>query len=397
MPSHRPFDSTVGSSRGARCPLPAPRWLGVFVAALALGGTGCEGCAGIQDITPTGSGGGGTGGAGTGAQGGAVAGGQGGAGGAALACVPDGVEPGVDCSEILSGEDALEIGALFESDYTCAHVGFLLQADVPYPQGGLAFSPDDPSTLLVVGGAGQQDAGLYTVGVLRDDDCHIAALTGGQKIAGVEYARGVTVGPGGALFFSLGHFPFGEEEVVTGLARMETGKTTPDEVVNLEDLGVTQVAAGIGFLPDGSPGAGGLAITTQPLATEIDPGVWYSVELGGGGVGPLDVLGVTERTTFADPVSFVFVRAGSPKFQKDAVLVTEYLPRAIYAHDVDPDGAPGVTKGPLLTVPPNAGPQDSPLSPSGTVIDPVTGDLLVVLLEQEMVVAVRGFAPPPAR
>lgn len=377
----------------------------LLLVGLACGGAACQMIAGIRDVTRAAGGAGGTGGEG-GKGGAGGAGGKGGAGGGGPSCVPTAPLDPPDCSTLFSDETkVLSIAHELKASYTCVDIGWLGGLGDPnmfYPTRGILIPKDAPDTLLVVKDVGEMEgqAALYRIPLLRDQACHIAGIGMAEKIADLEHVDGITRDPGGALLFGRSNSPSTEQApIVAGLARMKVGSNAPDELLDLTlpEFGVNQPVSGVGFVPSGFLGAGKLVFTTS-RTDFVSPPVskWFSVNLAGDGTGPLEdeVLGVTEEANLDGPASFAFLHAGSLGFPTDTVLISDYRQRGIFAYTMTMTGAPdSQSKRTVVQIPKEAGISQTDVGPWGIALDPVSGDLLVVLREFQELVAIRGFSP----
>lgn len=336
--------------------------------------SGCEGCAGIETVTRA------TGGStGTGGQGGGPV------------CEGGPPQAPARCDSPFNGEDAVSLGAGLPMD-ACVVAGSLVDAGVAWGVGGLLFSDEDPNTLLVVGAAETADAALYSVPVLRDEECHLAGLGAAKKIANTPYADGLTRGPDGALFFGLGQF---QQPIIAGVGRMKPASEGLDEVVDLTPFGLDLAVTGVGIVPNGFPGAGTFVLLTYSLDVANDPGRWYSVELTHGLDGPLAVTAVTPRADLAAPASIVFLPANNGVYSTQKALVADHAAYAVMAYDLDAAGVPKTALGEPLFTNSMAGLGElGRVRPWGMALDPVGGDLLVdVVGDSEQLLALRGFSP----
>jgi hypothetical protein len=267
------------------------------------------------------------------------------------------------------------IDAQFAGKYTCFDLG-------PVPglprnkYGGLTLTLDRCSSSLLIGGDANLPTGkLYAVPVGRDAGGHVAGFTG----AGVVHADapyndgGITFGPNQILFFT--RWPSNE------LQQTRAGSTMADRVVDLTMLGVAQASASLAFVPPGLPAAGALKLVAW------GEGQWYTVPVHpDGDVFALDAA-KQDLTLPGGPEGFVYVAAGSPLFDKDSLLVSEWTDNAIAAYQIDDQGNPVLaTRRPLLT-----GLQGA----EGAYRDPATGDFFFSTwgADVDRVIVVRGFAP----
>jgi Putative Ig domain len=128
----------------------------------------------------------------------------------------------------------VELGDRFKTDYTSYNLG--LPNGLPEPIGPMVFLPGDPDTVLIGGGIASCGGAIYKVKVLRGEGGHIIGFDNDGDpdtpyVAEFDqyapYLAGMTYAPDGSLITTTKKSPF----------------------------------AGIGFVPEGLPGAGQLKTT----------------------------------------------------------------------------------------------------------------------------------------
>ncbi|MGE0383295.1 MAG: VPLPA-CTERM sorting domain-containing protein [Gammaproteobacteria bacterium] len=249
--------------------------------------------------------------------------------------------------------------------------------------GGLAFVPGDPHTLLVGGRAAGPLAAVYAVGVARDAAGHIVGYSGPPVLR--SSAAGVTGGIDGGLAFGPGGVLFYTTYRDNQLGQIEPGSTAPDRLIDLTTLGVLRSTGSLQFVPPGFGGAGRLKILS------FTRGLWYDATVAADGAGTFDVaLSGVELFIGGGPEGVVYVGAGNPGFDRDAILVSEWSNGRVVSYDIDANGDPILeTQRIFISALSNA---------QGAAIDPLTGDFLFSKYagDDRGVVVVGGFAPPSA-
>ena len=267
----------------------------------------------------------------------------------------------------------------FDDAYTATDIG--TPAGVPANLGGLTLKAGTTDRLLIGGAANQTAGALYEIGVVRDGAGHITGFSG----AATRFADaanndgGITYGPGGVLF--LARYPN------TEIGQTRPGSAITDKVVPLAPLGITGSPGSLLFVPPGQPGAGSLKIASY------SGGQWYDAAVTPDGAGTYDIVDVRPiaGAVLSGPEGFIYVNAGSPRFNGPSLLVSEYSAGRVSAFEVDGDGDPRVsTRRDFITGLSGA---------EGAFVDPVTGDFLFSTFGgANRVIVVRGFArplPPP--
>jgi hypothetical protein len=267
----------------------------------------------------------------------------------------------------------------FDDAYRATDIG--TPTGVPANLGGLTLRAGTTDRLLIGGAANQTTGALYEIGVVRDGTGHITGFSGtATRFAdAANNDGGVTYGPGEVLF--LARYPNNE------IGQTRPGSAITDKVVPLAPLGITGSPGSLLFVPPGHPGAGSLKIASY------SGGQWYDAAVAADGAGTYDIVNVRAipGAVLSGPEGFVYVNAGSPRFNGASLLVSEYSAGRVSAFEVDGDGDPRVsTRRDFITGLSGA---------EGAFVDPVTGDFLFSTFGgANRVIVVRGFArplPPP--
>jgi hypothetical protein len=272
----------------------------------------------------------------------------------------------------------------YDLHYTAYDLG--APPGIPNPLGGSAVLVTDDNTLLIAGSSENSAGAIYSIGVTRDSCGHILGFAGtAQVVATTPFvdANLVYESPALMLYTEWPQFR---------LSQLPAGATTPARQTDLIALGMPsaddQGPGGLGIVPPGLAGAGGLRLVTWPR------GRWFQVTTAPDG--PLLAITAIQNTVTIpnEPGGFAYVPAGSPGFPQQAVIVAEWrigtpaLDRVV-VYDVDPQGDPIVgTRREFFSSFPR---------PWGAYFEPVTGDYLFLSwgTGQDHVYVVQGFVPPP--
>lgn len=249
---------------------------------------------------------------------------------------------------------------------------------VPPLYGGLTLKFDDPNTLLIGGNANDKPGALYSISVVRDAENHITGFTG-NAVRFCDAAwndGGVVYGPNAVLF--LARWPANE------LGQTRPGSTITDSIIDLKPFGIENSLSALQFVPPGYAGAGRLKFVTW------EGGQWFDVvitNVPGGTFGIGSATEVPDSRLPGGPEGFVYVPPGSPSFDSEAMLVSEFSDGNVVAYDVDANGDPIVATRRLFVV----GLEGA----EGAFIDPLTGDFLFSTFGGgDRVVAIRGLNRP---
>jgi hypothetical protein len=286
-----------------------------------------------------------------------------------------GTGPGAERTTASSGPSIAES---FSSDYSITSIGGV--PGVPDCCGGLTFFFSDPNTIVIGSDPNDVEGAMYTVGVTRDGDDHITGFSGtATRLAdAANNDGGVVYGPGDVLFLARYEDPDG------WLGQTKPGSAATDKIVDLAPLGVVNPPGGLGFVPEGFPGAG------QMKMGSYDDGNWYTLEINPDGTGTYEITSATLELNLgedAGPEGFAFVPAGSPGFDEPTVLISEYDGDVVSAWDLDSNGDPTLGTRTEFVVDVDG--------PEGATFDPVTNDFLFTRYRVDEVFVVQGFASPP--
>jgi hypothetical protein len=280
----------------------------------------------------------------------------------------------------------VELAPEFQSYYRVFDLGEI--SGVPNPIGGITVKFGDPSVLLVAGKSEKPEGAIYEVKVTRDPCGHIMEFASeGVLVAKTPYVdANLVYSPGKDLLFYTKWPQY-------TLCQLPYGSSSPAVQTNLINFGMEfigdQGPGGLGFVPPGIPDvAGDLRVVTWP------GGRWYHVDLKANGE-LFKVASIRKTKQLPNkPGGFAYVPAGSPGFESEAIIVSEfreYEPEKhrVVVYEVDNAGDPVVsTRKEFLTKFPR---------PWGAYFEPVTGDFLFLSwgAGANRVFLIQGFAPPP--
>ncbi|EHJ15014.1 PPC domain-containing protein [Crocosphaera watsonii] len=258
---------------------------------------------------------------------------------------------------------------------------------VPGGYGGIAFLDDD--TLLVTGEAYSPEAKIYEVELIRDPDTNtiigfagpatflanapgIGSVDPDIEVGGLD--GGLIVARNGTLLYTT-YFDNSIGQILPGNSDPE-----PNAFINLSELGVDPPSTGaLTIVPEGSPGAGRLKITSydngnfyDALLTENDDGT-YSITIEGS----IDLTpGENEDQDNPRGVEGpVYVDDTYSNFTTPSVIISQFDTSTLNAFEVDELGNPILETERLFL---------DGLSGNGGFLfgfieDPVTGDFLASL------------------
>ena len=292
----------------------------------------------------------------------------------ARSACPGGVSPPPrPCAEI-----GVTVDPAYADRYTCFDLG-PVPGVPPTKYGGLTLTQEKCSTTLLIGGEANLAAGkIYAVPVLRDQTGHISGFGGtAQVFADAPY------NDGGLVFTSQGvllatRWPSNEIQMT------RPGAATVDKVIDLAPLGVAFASASLNFVPATLPAAGALKLVSW------SQGSWYTVTLQPDGQGLFDIPTVMFSLNLpGGPEGFVYVAKGSPLFDVDSLLVSEWTANRISTYTIDDEADPVLGSRRDFVVGLDGA--------EGAYRDPATGDFFFSTWGQmaDRVIVVRGFAPIP--
>lgn len=249
----------------------------------------------------------------------------------------------------------VELGDRFKTDYSSYNLG--LPTGLPEPIGPMVFLPGDPDTVLIGGGIASCGGAIYKVKVLRGEGGHIIGFDNdgdpdtpyvAEFYQYAPYLAGMTYAPDGSLITTTKKSPF----------------------------------TGIGFVPDGLPGAGQLKTTGHWPNT----GFYTDAYLGNGQYNNAVQSGLIEPGSG----SFVYRPNTAKDFETGAeILIADPNGNRVLAYKLDSAGNPIAGSSTVFL--------KDLASVTGTVVDPLTGDLLFSAAGGEVdrshntILAVRGL------
>jgi hypothetical protein len=287
------------------------------------------------------------------------------------------------------GVGAQTVGPAFSGNYTLDPLNNV--TGLPGNAGGLAFKNGDTSKLIIGGNANRPSGAVYEISVQRNSSGNITGWVGSatQISTAPNIDGGLSYGPilnngvspnGSVLFFTT----YSDNK----LGQIKSGSSTHDRLIDLTSLGVSSSTGAVGFVPTGFAGAGRIKIVSYTS------GEWYDgvvTAATGANSGTYDVSALTLKASLprGGPEGFVFVKAGSPNFSNDSIVIADYSNYEFHAYEIDSNGDPIVsTKRVLVTGLSGA---------IGASIDPLTGDFIFGTFGSPgPVFALRGFLPPSA-
>jgi hypothetical protein len=265
-------------------------------------------------------------------------------------------------------------------DYAQYYTAYLLGTVPGMPTGhlgGCTIAATDDNTLLLVGNSETQSAGLWSIGVVRDNCGHIVAWQGqAQKIADAPYMdANLPYTDQGVLLYS--QWP------VNKLGQLLPGASTPSSETDLLPFGITDSPGGLAFVPSYLAASGELRAAGWPS------GFFYHIDYAVQTPPLLTVTGASQSTTVTEGGGFAYVPPGSPGFPTPSLIMAEWSGHAVVTYEVDANGDPlPATRKPFFTSFP---------APWGAYFEPVTGDYLFLTWETvpDRVYIVQGFEKPP--
>jgi hypothetical protein len=284
---------------------------------------------------------------------------------------------------VSSGSNLVPAGpeAVLAAEYAQHYQAFLLGTVPGLPTdghlGGCTIAATDDNTLLVVGNSETPAAGLWSIGVVRDNCGHIVAWNGqAQKIADAPYMdANLPYTDKGVLLYSA--WP------VNKLGQLMPGATSPSSETDLAIFGVSDSPGGLAFVPSYLPAAGELRAAGWPA------GSFYHLDYAVQSPPLLTITGASLATTVTEGGGFAYVPPGSPGFPKPSLIMAEWQGSAVVSYEVNDQGDPlPATRKPFFTTFP---------MPWGAYFEPVTGDYLFLTWESvpDRVYIVQGFDKPP--
>jgi hypothetical protein len=269
--------------------------------------------------------------------------------------------------------------------------------------GGCAVKPGDPSKLIIAADAETANAQIYEIGITRDQCGHIVSFVGmATSLVAVPNADAtIVMTSSGNLLFPI--YPLAQ------LSQVETKGWTLTDTWSLNPP--FQGWANSTSWTDGQQSPGGLAFVPASIvpgaklrAVGYPEGDWAHIELVKKASDPAlyDFVQATKTGIVIPngPGGFAYVPAGSSGFEKNSIIVTEWLmgaigplvlgdPQKVVVYEVDANGDPIVgTRKEFFS---------AFHKPWGAYFDEVTGDFMFMswAVAPDHIAQVRGFAKPP--
>jgi hypothetical protein len=286
----------------------------------------------------------------------------------------------VECSDKpgkLAGPEVV-IAAEFAELYTTYELGPVPGIPADARLGGCVISYDDPNTLLIAGYSEAPNGKIYKIGVERGNCDHIVGFTGqAAAVADTPYIdANLIYVKSGLLLYS--------EWPVNNISQLLPGANAPARTTDLDPLGVANSIGGLGFVPPGFVDEGGMRLLSWP------GGQWNHLERQPDG--ELFTLSNPKQTAVLPngPGGFAYIPEGSPGFDVDHLIVSEWSTDTVGVYEVDPQGDPAApTRKDFFTAFPR---------PWGAYFEPLTGDFIFLTWGAgvDRLYIVQGFkAPPP--
>lgn len=285
----------------------------------------------------------------------------------------------VDCSDeppIPAGPDVV-LAPEFAEFYKTYELGQVPGIPTDSRLGGCVISNTDPNVLLVAGDSETATGKVWAIEVVRGNCDHIVNFKGvAQVVAETPYVdANLALVESGLLFYTA--WP------VNQISQLLPGQMAPGVTTDMAALGVENSVSGLGFVPPGFVDAGGMRTITWP------GGKWYHLERTANG-NTFDLANAQQTTALLfGPGGFAYVPDGSPGFEVDHLIVSEWSAGTVGVYRVDDQGdpLPESRKDFYLDFP----------SPWGAYFEPLTGDFMFLTwgAGQDRIYIVQGFEPPP--
>jgi hypothetical protein len=263
----------------------------------------------------------------------------------------------------------------YAASYSITNLGTV--PGIPTPFGGIAFSAASPNVILLGGAANTVNGLFYSVPVVRGTGGHIVSFGAFTALGfGTNNDGGIAYGPGGVLFYA--EYPIGK------VGEVKTGSNADNKTVTLSSIGFLGSPGPLNFVPPGFNGAGLLKFA------DYISGGFYTVAFSADGLGTYNLTSATLQTTVTGgPEGIIYVPAGSPLFPVQSMILAEFNNGQLSTYAINGNGDPMVaTRHAFVTGLTGA---------EGSVIDPVTGDLIFSTFGGgNRVIEVRGFSVPAA-
>ncbi|MBZ5713900.1 hypothetical protein [Nannocystis pusilla] len=285
----------------------------------------------------------------------------------------------VDCSDeppIPAGPDVV-LAPEFAEFYKTYELGQVPGIPTDSRLGGCVISNTDPNVLLVAGDSETATGKVWAIEVVRGNCDHIVNFKGvAQVVAETPYVdANLALVESGLLFYTA--WP------VNQISQLLPGQMAPGVTTDMAALGVENSVSGLGFVPPGFADAGGMRTITWP------GGKWYHLDRTANG-NTFDLANAQQTAALLfGPGGFAYVPDGSPGFEVDHLIVSEWSAGTVGVYQVDDQGdpLPASRKDFYLDFP----------SPWGAYFEPLTGDFMFLTwgAGQDRIYIVQGFEPPP--
>ena len=251
---------------------------------------------------------------------------------------------------------------------------------VPTNLGGLTIREDQPNVLYIGGAANGLTAKIYTVPVTRDSAGRIIGFGCGTA---VEFcaANGVSGGHDGGLEFGPGNVLFYTTFPDNLVGQVRPGEFSPAQHIHLSSFGVAASTGTLRFVPAGFAGAGRLKIASYNTS------LWYDTTVVPLRDGTYTLAPLSPAIQLiGGPEGIAYIKAGSPNFTQDSVLLCEYSSGGVVAYTIDGNGDPiASTRRVVIT---------GLVGAEGATFDPISGDFLFSTFGSgNRIIALSGFDP----
>ncbi|MDC0721230.1 hypothetical protein [Nannocystis bainbridge] len=266
----------------------------------------------------------------------------------------------------------------FAGLYTTYELGQVPGIPVDSRLGGCVISNEDPNLLLVAGDSETATGKVWAIEVVRGDCDHIVGFNGvAQVVADTPYVdANLALVDSGLMFYTA--WPINQ------IGQLLPGQMAPAVTTDMASLGVVNSVSGLGFVPPGFADAGGMRTITWP------GGNWYHLDRTANG-NTFTLANAQQTATLQfGPGGFAYVPKGSPGFDVDHLIVSEWSAGTVGVYQVDAQGDPLAESRKDFYL-------DFP-SPWGAYFEPLTGDFMFLTwgAGQDRIYIVQGFeAPPP--
>jgi len=285
----------------------------------------------------------------------------------------------------VSGADALELAGEFSQlGYRVFDLGPV--PGVPGPLGGCVLMPGQRDTLLIAGASEAASGAIYAVQLKRNACGHIVGFVDGstRKVADTPHVDANLVFASERLLLYTRY----SSNRVGQLLFDAAGKVTTQDKDGwkLADGGVDASVGGLGIVPAGLTAAGGLR------SLSWSGGEWNELTVAqqsGSELLSFVTAQAVEGSRLPNgPGGFGYIPAGSPGFEKQSLIVSEWSANSVGVYEVDEQGNPIKTSRRDFF--------SSFPRPWGAYFEQQTGDFLFLnwTSGSNRVAVVQGFVPP---